>query len=281
MDISLARTFLAIVDTGSFVDAANKVHVTQSTISARIKSLEDLLGKPLFERSKAGAVLTPAGEQFQKHAVAFLRIWQHARLEVGLADEHSDHLAIGAQISLWEGFLLRWVSWIRAQYPEIAVTSTMGFSALLMDRISEGTLDIAIVYRPSHRPGLVVEHLFDEELVLLTSGDPSKKRPEKDYVFVNWGPEFVGDHAESYPELSHTGLHLDLGSIAVNYLLENKASGYFPRRIARPYLKDGSLAIVKRARKFVYPAYAVYPEERNEEAYNPLLEGLREIAEKV
>jgi len=61
MDIELARTFLAVVETGSFLDAADKVHVTQSTVSTRIRTLEQQLGRPVFERSKTGATLTPAG----------------------------------------------------------------------------------------------------------------------------------------------------------------------------------------------------------------------------
>ena len=73
-----------VADTGSFIDAARKMNITQSTVSARIKALEELFGRPLFERSKNGAALTGAGEQFQKHALALVRVWQHAQLEVGL-----------------------------------------------------------------------------------------------------------------------------------------------------------------------------------------------------
>ncbi len=281
MDITLAKTFLAVVETGSFINAADKLYATQSTISARIKNLEDLLGKQLFERSKSGTKLTAAGHQFQKHAIALIRIWQSAQLEIGLSEKHADHLGVGAQISLWEGFLLHWISWLRSEFSELAVTTTVGFSAGLIDRISEGTLDLAIVYRPHQRPGLVIEHLFDEELVLLTSGDANGKKPDNTYVFVNWGPEFQNDHAEAYPDLIHMGLHLDLGSIGVNYLLENKASGYFPLRIAHPYIKSGELKQVEKARKFIYPVYAVYPEQRNEEAYIRVLNGLRTFAEKI
>ncbi|HMB47704.1 MAG TPA: LysR family transcriptional regulator [Afifellaceae bacterium] len=64
MDVTLARTFLAVVETGSFVEAARRVFVTQSTVSMRIKQLEQELGRKLFERSKGGARLTPSGAQF-------------------------------------------------------------------------------------------------------------------------------------------------------------------------------------------------------------------------
>ena len=79
----------------------------------RIKGLEDSLGRPLFDRSNSGATLTPAGNQFQKHALAMVRVWQRAQLEVGLSAQHRDHLAVGAGATLWHGFLLKWVSWLR------------------------------------------------------------------------------------------------------------------------------------------------------------------------
>jgi DNA-binding transcriptional LysR family regulator len=281
MDITLARTFQAIVEAGNFKDAAVRLCVTQSTVSTRIRTLEDVLGRSLFERSKAGAKLTPAGEQFQRHATALLRVWRHAQLDVALSDHHTDHLAVGAQLSLWEGFLLKWVAWLRDTHSHIAVTTSVGASNVLIERLSEGTLDLAIVYRAQTRAGIVIEHILDEELVLVSSGDGSARKPGRGYVFVNWGPEFEADHADTYPELASSGLHLDLGAIGVNYLFDAKAAGYFPLRIAAPYLADGRLKIVERARRFVYPVYLAYPEDRDEGSYEPLLDGLRRLVDKT
>lgn len=281
MDITLARTFHAIVEAGNFKDAAEKLCVTQSTVSARIKTLEEILGRALFQRSKAGATLTPAGEQFQRHATALLRVWRHAQLDVALSEHHTDHLAVGAQLSLWEGFLLKWIAWMREAHSNIAVTTSVGASNVLIERLSEGTLDLAIVYRAQTRAGIVMEHILDEELVLVTSGDGAARKPGPGYVFVNWGPEFEADHADTYPELASSGLHLDLGAIGVNYLLDTKAAGYFPLRIATPYLVEGRLKLVERARRFVYPVYLVYPEDRDEESYEPLLAGLRRLVDKT
>lgn len=281
MDINLAKTYLAIVETGSFVEAAERVHITQSTVSARIKNLEALIGKPLFERSKSGAELTPAGHQFHKHALALVRVWEHAKLEVGLAEEHNDHLAVGGQVSLWDGFLLRWIAWMRATRPDIALSAMMGHSNLLMERLSEGTLDLAVMYRPAQKPGLMIEHIFDEELVMVASTSETPFSPKGNYAFVNWGPEFQADHAMAFPTMSHPGLFLDLGSQGLSFLLDNQASGYFPVRVARPYLESGDLQLVKRTPRFVYPAFAVYPEQRDKEAFDPLLEGLRQTASEL
>ena len=132
--------------------------------------MEDLLGRPVFERSKSGADLTAAGEQFHKHALALVRVWQRAQLEVSLSDQHRDHMAIGAPARLWQGFLLKTDRQARRESPDIAVSATAALSDVLSQRLIEGTLDLAIMYRPIQPPGHTVEHLFDEEFVLVTSG---------------------------------------------------------------------------------------------------------------
>ena len=65
MNVELARTFLEIVAMGNFASAAERLHVTQSTVSMRIRSLEDQLGRTLFTRTKAGASLTSAGDRMR------------------------------------------------------------------------------------------------------------------------------------------------------------------------------------------------------------------------
>src|SRR5687768_16988373 len=101
MQIELARTFLEIVASGSFLHAAERLNVTQSTVSARIQLLEEQLGRRLFVRSKTGAALTPAGSQFERHAVALIRIWAQARQEAAVPADYRTMLRIGAEAGLW------------------------------------------------------------------------------------------------------------------------------------------------------------------------------------
>ena len=280
MDVNLARTFLVVAETGSFVDTARKLNITQSTVSARIKGLEDLLGRPLFTRSKSGAELTGAGELFQKHALAMVRVWQQAQLQVSLADQHPEHISVGAPLSLWGDFLLKWAAGLRIQIPGIAVSATAGPSPVLSQRLIEGTLDLAVMYRPSPPPGLTIEHLFDEEFVLVSS-TRAGRRGSNDYLLIDWGADFVQDHAAAFPEHANPAISLDLGPMGLDYLLANECSGYFPARMVRKLISRGRVREPKRARKFVYPVYMVYPETRNEEAYEPILRGLRRAAAKL
>ena len=75
MDIAAARTFLEIVKTGSFVRAAANLNITQTAVSARIRVLEEQLDRQLFVRNKAGAKLTPAGDQFLRYATTLVQKW--------------------------------------------------------------------------------------------------------------------------------------------------------------------------------------------------------------
>lgn len=279
MDVNLARTFLAVVETGSFLDAADRVHVTQSTVSARIKTLEEQLGKVLFERKKSGAALTPSGVRFLKHAQAMVRVWEHARLEIALPEGYQTALTVGGQYSLWDGYLLEWLSTIRKQTPDIAVRAQFGFSDTLMQGLVQGILDLGVMYTPQGRPGFEVEMLFEDELVLVSAGAEASDMPPSDYVFIDWGPEFRADHALNFPMLSTPGTYLELGSLSLQYLLQSGSSGYVPRRHIKSYVDAGLLRENTKAPVFSYPAYVVYPSDPDESHLGPILEELRIAAD--
>src|SRR6218665_193358 len=101
MDIAGARTFLEIVKTGSFIGAAANLHLTQTAVSARIRVLERELDRPLFIRNKAGARLTPAGEQFMRYATTLVQVWERARHQVALPTGRERSVTIGGEHSLW------------------------------------------------------------------------------------------------------------------------------------------------------------------------------------
>lgn len=280
MDVDLARTFLAIAETGSFLAATDRVYVTQSTVSARIKTLEDRLGKTLFERSKSGATLTPAGQQFLKHAQAMVRVWEHARLEIALPEGYEVSLTIGGQYSLWAEFLVDWLANMRTAYPNIAIRAQFGFSDSLMDHLIDGTMDLGVMYTPQARAGFEVDLLFDDELVLVACEPGSSKDPARNYVMIDWGPEFRADHALNYPNISTPGTYLELGALSVDYLLKVSGSGYMPKRLIEEHLNREQLFIVEDAPVFSYPAYAVYSTDLDEDIIHPLINELNTTSRK-
>jgi DNA-binding transcriptional LysR family regulator len=241
MDINLARTFLEIVDTRSFQRAAQRLHVTQTSVSARVRTLEELLGRPLFVRNKAGAVLTAAGEQFLPHATMLVQVWERARQQVAVPSGSRAVLAIGCEISLWDPLLLQWLLWMRSAAPQLAIRTEVGFPHDLLDKVAAGVLDIAIAYAPQQRPGLRVELLIEEKLVMVTTAEHPRVPRPADYVYVDWGPEFAAQHGLAYPELSNAAVSAGLGPLGREYLLAAGGTGYFRHDVVRSHLDSGRL----------------------------------------
>lgn len=258
MDTELARTFLAITAAGSFMAAAERLHVTQSTISARIRTLEDELRCRLFVRNKAGASLTPAGRVFQKHAALLVRTVEHARRDVGIPAGFSAALTIGARLALWEGLLIDWLPRLRKAAPQVSVRAEIGFEADIMQGLIGGRIDIGVMYTPQSRPGLTVAPLFVEHLRLVTTGRERRPALGPRYVLVDWGPEFHARHRAAFPGFAGAAITANIGWLAMRYILRNGGSGYFPDRIARPFLDEGRLRYVPGAPAFALPTYVVH-----------------------
>jgi LysR family transcriptional regulator, flagellar master operon regulator len=276
----LARTFLEVVAGGSFVAAAARLNVTQSTVSMRVRALEDLLGRRLFERSKSGAELTAAGVRFQPFAISLMQLWEQARHHVAMPQGYGAALAIGGQYSLWDQLLLDLLAWIEKTAPHISIHAEYGLPDWLIQRLLQGILDIALMYTPQSRPGLKIEKLFEEELVLVTSDPAAKGKTTDRYILVDWGPEFRTRLAMQAPELANSGMVFDLGSLALRYILEHDGSGHFPRRVVNRHLESGSLFLVPELPLFSLPAYVVFAEKTDPELLEPALNGLYALAPK-
>lgn len=267
MDIDQARTFLAIAANGSFLEAARNLHLTQSTVSARIQRLEEELDARLFVRNRSGASLTQAGKRFMEYAKRLVLTAEQARHEIGLPERYRATIRIGGRIALWEGFLPQWVGNMRNAAPDIAIRSEIGFEEDLMRHLIDGTLDIGLMYSPTHSAGLIVEHLFDETLVLVSTR-PDDRGPGDDYIYIEWGPGFYNQHAQSYPDLERPQQMANIGWLGIQLLLTNGGSCFLPARMALPFIDSGRLFLVAGSPKYIHPAYMVYPRKSD----NPVIE---------
>ena len=280
MDIDQARTFLAITAHGSFIEASRKLHLTQSTVSARIQRLEEELGVHLFVRNRSGATLTTGGRRFFEYAKRLIITAEQARQHVGLPSRYRGALRIGGRIALWDGLLPTWMRWMSMRTLDISIRSEIGFEEDLMRHLIEGTLDIGLMYTPSHSPGLIIEHLFDETLMLVSSRAGDTK-PESDYVYVEWGPAFDIKHTQDYPHLEAPQQVVNIGWLGVQLILANGGACYLPERMAESLISIGRLHAVVGAPRYAHPTYVVYPKEHDNPVITQALEGLRSLTRQV
>lgn len=277
MDIELARTFVEIVSTGSFIRAADRLHVAQTTVSARVRLLEQQLGRPLFVRNKGGATLTPAGQQFLRFAPTFIQLWQRARQQVAVPEGHRAVLTVGSEIILWQPLLVEWVSAMRRSHPDIALRVHVDVPQDLITHVVSGLVDIAIMYAPQHRPGLEIDLLMEEELVLVTTDPKTYRADDPRYVHVEWGSDFSLHHAVSFPD--HTpSLVANLAPLALDYILLEGGSGYFRMSAVQPYLQSGQLHLVAGAPHFSFPVYVLHSANADADTLGAALAVLRKVS---
>jgi DNA-binding transcriptional LysR family regulator len=147
--------FLAVADSGRFVQAAAEVRIAQPTLSRQIQALEDDLGETLFTRGRVHVTLTAAGDTLLPLARRIVADVETARLEIAeLAGLRRGRLRVGATPSLCVGVLADVLAVFHASYPGISLQIREGGSQDLVAALEDGQLDLALVIHRQDRGGV-------------------------------------------------------------------------------------------------------------------------------
>ncbi len=279
LNIEHLKTFLDVARTGSFHRSAARLHVSQSTVSARIRTLEEQTGQILFQRLKNGAVLTGPGRRMAPYADTAVRAWERGRQYLSLVEPQRIECALGIQSVLAEWLATEWIGWVNERHPEIALRVEAGSSASLMHRLDNALIDIAVAFRPRTKPGFKIETLYTDKLVLVASDErPFDEGWSEDYVFVDWGESFRAAYSDAFPEQAMPSIRTPLPGVALNHILLQGGAAYLTRSLADPWIEEGRLHEVRDAPFFPMPAFVVYPAEPiDREMQSIALEGLSHI----
>ena len=261
MDLLLLKTFLEVAATGSFGTAAGRLFVTQSAVSLRVQRLEEQLGRPLFDRTKGGVTLSPAGREFRGFATLILRNWDEARQRVAALEKPAT-LALAAQPSLWPRLGFGWLDLLREAQPDVALRAEMAGSDALTEMILSGSVQAILSYAALVRPGLTAEPLIEDQLVMVGPWkDATVESVAGCYAMVDWGVEFQRAHDEALPALAQHKLVLGMGSLAAWYLRQRPYAAYLPARYARQAIAEGELFLVRDAPTFAHPSWVVWRDD--------------------
>ncbi|MEA5504446.1 LysR family transcriptional regulator [Halotia wernerae UHCC 0503] len=185
MRLEQLQAFLAIAETGSFQQAARKCHVTQSTISRQIQSLEADVGVELFHRT-SHAKLTLGGECLLPRARKICQEWETATQELtDLIAGKQPELCIAAIHSLCASHLPPVLQKFCHDYPDVQLRITSLGSDRALKVLKDGLVDLAIVmnnrFLTTSRE-MVVEVLYDEPIEVLTAAN----HPLAQYERIPW-----------------------------------------------------------------------------------------------
>ncbi len=182
MELHQLRYFLAVARTGSFTRAAEREGVAQPTLSQQIRKLETALGLPLFERLGRGVRLTPAGQRLLSHAQAVLRQMNEARQALeALRDQVAGSLTVGVIPTILPYFLAGRLEQFLRRHPAVEVHVVEEVTDRLLEKLTSGDLDLAIVRLPVRRPHLLCSEILREPLLAaLPPGHRLGAQPELD-----------------------------------------------------------------------------------------------------
>jgi DNA-binding transcriptional LysR family regulator len=142
---NLLRSFVAIVDAGSMLNAAEHVFVTQSALSLQIKRLEELLQQPLFAREGRRLALTPAGEVLLDYARRVLTLHDEAVAAVSFG-QFSGPVRIGMVQDFAETLLSGLLARFAELHPDTQIYARVAGTAELLGLLERGQLDIVLGY---------------------------------------------------------------------------------------------------------------------------------------
>jgi LysR family hydrogen peroxide-inducible transcriptional activator len=166
-DLRQLEYFCAVARTGSFTKAADELGIAQPSVSEQIAKLEQSLGAPLFERLNRRIELTPLGEAILGKAQALLEdaaalpdYFERAREGV------RGPLRVGAIPTILPYFLPPLLKGFLERYPDIDLLVREGTTAELVEQVSEGLIDVAILSLPVQGAGLIMRELLRDPLFL-------------------------------------------------------------------------------------------------------------------
>lgn len=156
LEIDLLRSFMAVTTCLNFTKAAQSVSRTQSAVSLQIKRLEEIVGKPLFERTRQSVAITPTGEALKVYAKRIL-LANDAALSQIRDPEAEGRVRIGAPDDYATLVLPKILSIIGAQHPRLQIEVVCENTPDLLQAIGSRDLDIAVgVHTPGSVSGQII-----------------------------------------------------------------------------------------------------------------------------
>lgn len=258
MNLPALRTFLAIVETGSLVRASARLNVTQSTVTARLKSLEAELGQSLINRQKSGASLTAAGVRLLRYAETISDLWQQARQETALPGAFDAVCNMACHPDLWPGLGARLFDAIRQGQPTVALSLWHGGAHEMTGWLTSGLADLALTYTPVANSAQTVRRLQNDVICLVSTAPDSPLKFDPGYVLVEAGSQFSRWHAATYADAGTARLNFGTAQTGLDHILSHGGSAYLPLRIAARHIGEGRLFRLAQAPEFRRPSFVVF-----------------------
>jgi LysR family transcriptional regulator, cell division regulator len=257
--------FIEVSNTLNVSRAAERLGISQPTLSLAVQRLEASLGTPLLIRSKSGVKLTHAGQKFLGRARHFVNEWERLKDDT-LKDETEirGRYVIGAHVSVALYAFPELIPTLLAEHPGLELKLTHDLSRKITEDVISFKTDFGIVVNPWKHPDLVIKPLAKDEVILWTARKPSKLQDvDSGNAVLICDPDLVQSQS-ILRQLAKAGL--EFGRVLTSSNLEVVASlvasgagvGILPGRVATRVESYGLKPLEKAGPKFADSHCLVY-----------------------
>jgi DNA-binding transcriptional LysR family regulator len=277
MQIELVETFLDLCETRNFNRTADRLGVTQSTVSGRVRALEAALGARLFDRSRSGTALTTEGLRFEPHARSLRHGWTEALHATRSSGDGAMTLRIGIQHDLVGSHFSDLIRGFRAALPETAFFFEADYSAQMCSDLVSGNQDFAILFTPRTHPDIYFETVGEIAYVMVST-EVSELADVRlpSYILANFSPAFAHSHAALHPGLVAASLSIGQNAAMVGLLGSLGGTAYVLDTSADALVADGTCTRVTNAPVIPQTVFAgINVRQRHRAMYRRLVQVLR------
>ena len=266
MNIHVLRTFLAVAEHEGLRRAADFLHLTPSAVSSRIRQLERSLNTRLFERSKAGVRLTPAGQKLAARSRKLIREWQDIRQDISQGSGDAVFLRLGASDALWQAWLLAaTVDYCHIHPRTRYVLKTAGRRDLAAMLIAD-SLDCVFIPEALANPGFESRKLTGLRLIPVCTQEMKAQEANRfdGLVEVDWGDVFADRLEVSGVVLPEPTLQVNVAWLAIDWLLRSGGSAWLPEHLVSDHIQAGRLRRISEWDAVDLDVYAAFGKENIE-----------------
>lgn len=270
MHDSRIETFLLISETRNITDASAKLYLSQSTISTRLKQLEDYLGYELCIRQKGQSKieLTEEGERFLLLANEYMKLTKNMR--DGSIKSNKVHIKLAATNSILQSILFRYIGFIEGKYKNIFFETRTRHSVEIFDDIYEEKIDIGVSLKEFKYSGIETIKLVEIPFLIFRIKDGEEvKKPNlmsldiKNYIYIPRGYEIDEFIANNFSD--QTEFHRSTDSVTSTFLILKEGQWLIaPKSFIDLIPKGVDLEYFNSDKLPNYKIYLVYKKEKYE-----------------
>jgi len=170
LEVKHLKTIIALEQTGSLVDAAERLYMTQSALSHQLKDLEERLEAPLFVRKTRPVRFTVSGEQVLKLARSVLPMFEQTNRDLKrLLSGSAGRLHMAIECHSCFQWLMPAIDKFRDTWPDVELDLASGFSFAPLPALKRGNIDLVVTSDPQDIPGIHYQPLFSYQPMLAVS----------------------------------------------------------------------------------------------------------------